>query len=515
MALNDRPWLFLDIQTTGMRPPQAQILEIAWRLIIQNENPVDQSYLVQMPEGREIPKRVQEITGLSQKDLATAQSEAEVFSQLNLMLAKQPRVIIHYAPFEKPFLKDLFERFARSSEFSSEILCTHQLTQLLFPALPSRNLRATAGFFGPPVLGPNRAAVFVEATEQIWRGLSPELEARGLTEWKTLTEFVNTTKKSKTTRYDYRLDKLKRLALPDEPGVYRMLAKNGEILYVGKATSLKSRVNSYFRGKKGRDSRKLEMLAQVWDLRVTPTRSPLEAALLETDEIKKHDPPYNVALKAGRRQLVFYSREFLVSSPEQTAECPLGPFRQMNWIEPLRLLAASLAQGKFEQIFFDPLEEHLMRDGFDLFCAQIGLDPSQLVRPRSLLAVGLNLYRHFREPEAIAESEDSEMEEDRDEDLELTPEDLAGKFERLLRRAGAQHWRARELTRLLNARITYELPESAAELIFVGGQLTDSKAKGSDFARRALPWQGLDLATFDRMSVLYSELQKYSHQIFY
>ena len=90
------------------------------------------------------------------------------------------------------------------------------------------------------------------------------------------------------------------LQYADRPGIYRMLRTSGDVLYVGKAASLHKRVNSYFRGQKNRDRFKLEMLAQVWDLRVSECNSALEAALLENDEIKRYDPPYNVVLKRGR-----------------------------------------------------------------------------------------------------------------------------------------------------------------------------------------------------------------------
>ena len=79
-----------------------------------------------------------------------------------------------------------------------------------------------------------------------------------------------------------------RLALPDGPGVYRMLRISGDVLYVGKATSLHHRVNSYFRKQKGIHERTLEMLSQARDLSFVVTESPLEAALLEPDEIKRH-----------------------------------------------------------------------------------------------------------------------------------------------------------------------------------------------------------------------------------
>jgi DNA polymerase-3 subunit epsilon len=503
---DDRRLIFLDCQTTGMRPPQGHILEMAWR---REERLV--SHLVRLDDAVEIPKRVQEITGLARSDLGNALPLADIFSDFLSFLENQPLLVIHYAQFERPFLVDLFRRFQGHQDLPLEILCVHRLTKRLFPGLPSGNLRATAGFFGPPVLGPNRAATFVQATAQIWHGLKLECERRGLHDLQSLRQLMaEKTKKSGGPRYEYRLDRLKRLDLPETPGVYRMLAKGGQILYVGKATSLRDRVNSYFRGRKGRDTKKLEMLAQVWDLRITSTRSPLEAALLETDEIKRHDPPYNVALKQGRRRLVFYTHDFSSSSPEQDEWHPVGPFRQQNWIEHLRLVAQSLKSPEFLQIFFDPIEPALLAEGFNLFLDQHGLDAERMASIRSMVSYGLHLFRHHQEPEDTGEEAD---ETERSEDRDLTAEDLAGKFERLFRRAGASYWRARNLTVLLNSRITYQLNAEILHLAFLGGEwLLDGVEPKTHFTKFS-PWRGLGIETFDRMSVLLSELQRYPHRI--
>ena len=75
-----------------------------------------------------------------------------------------------------------------------------------------------------------------------------------------------------------------------------MLRTDGSVLYVGKAASLHHRVNSYFRKQNGVPERLLEMLSQARAISFDVTPSPLEAALLEPDEIKRHRPPYNVAL---------------------------------------------------------------------------------------------------------------------------------------------------------------------------------------------------------------------------
>jgi len=85
-------------------------------------------------------------------------------------------------------------------------------------------------------------------------------------------------------------------SLPAKPGVYRMLAADDTILYVGKARQLKSRVSSYFRGGAHAD-RTQAMLAQVVRVEITVTASETEALLLEYNLIKQHRPRYNVLLK--------------------------------------------------------------------------------------------------------------------------------------------------------------------------------------------------------------------------
>jgi excinuclease ABC subunit C len=85
-------------------------------------------------------------------------------------------------------------------------------------------------------------------------------------------------------------------ALPAKPGVYRMLASDGTILYVGKARHLRNRVSSYFHGRAHAD-RTQAMLAQVARVEVTVTASETEALLLEFNLIKQHRPRYNVLLK--------------------------------------------------------------------------------------------------------------------------------------------------------------------------------------------------------------------------
>lgn len=97
--------------------------------------------------------------------------------------------------------------------------------------------------------------------------------------------------------------------MPTLPGVYKMLGKEREILYVGKAKSLKNRVSSYF--VKTIDHPKTRALvARIHSVETIITRSETEALLLEQNLIKEHRPPYNVMLRDDKSYLyVFLSAD--------------------------------------------------------------------------------------------------------------------------------------------------------------------------------------------------------------
>src|SRR5206468_10412341 len=90
-------------------------------------------------------------------------------------------------------------------------------------------------------------------------------------------------------------DKLK--ALPAKPGVYLFRDSRGEVLYIGKAKSLRPRVRSYFQASSAMRLTLSTLRQRVADLVVIVTDTEVEALHLEQNLVKRHRPPFNVRLR--------------------------------------------------------------------------------------------------------------------------------------------------------------------------------------------------------------------------
>ena len=99
--------------------------------------------------------------------------------------------------------------------------------------------------------------------------------------------------------YNYMLN-LDIREIPDHPGVYIFVGDYGKILYVGKAKSLKKRVQSYYNNQNQLDLKKTAMLGAARDIKFIVTKNEVEAFLLEANLIKNEKPRYNVMLKDSK-----------------------------------------------------------------------------------------------------------------------------------------------------------------------------------------------------------------------
>jgi len=129
-----------------------------------------------------------------------------------------------------------------------------------------------------------------------------------------------------------KMDQIKKLPLPKSPGCYFFLNEKGDIIYIGKAANLKSRVLSYWQKSANHTPAKYSMLKQVDDIRWMETDTEIEALLLEANLVKKHQPPYNVALRDDKRYTYIkisteeeWPRVFMTRTLDQAGRY-FGPF---------------------------------------------------------------------------------------------------------------------------------------------------------------------------------------------
>jgi DNA polymerase-3 subunit epsilon len=311
-----------------------------------------------------------------------------------------------------------------------------------------------------------------------------------------------------------------RLALPDAPGIYRMLRTSGDVLYVGKASSLRHRVNSYFRKQRGIHERTLEMLSQARDLSFEVTPTTLEAALLEPDEIKRHCPPYNVALTVADRALWFTPPDLSERSPHPSSRCPVGPFPSAETLDQFRALAAlakasagqgpaALARNRWAP---DPA---VFDAGYARFCAaHAELSRVDLGACSRLLRLGTRLWHEGRR------DHDGETDDDATGVVPAwTPEQVQLSLEWLVLRAALARRRARWLTRLAESTVVWNEPgaDGARLLVIENGDVV-VRTTMSPCASPPVPpghrrpitdrHDAFTIARYDRLRVLTTELKR-------
>jgi len=134
--------------------------------------------------------------------------------------------------------------------------------------------------------------------------------------------------------------------LPDQPGVYLFRGAGGEVLYVGKAQSLRTRVRSYFQAARTLEHRKESMVEQASSIDYIATASAVEALILEANLIKKHHPRYNIRLRDDKQYPYVrvglndeYPSVTLVRRREADGARYFGPYTQSHALrETLRTL---------------------------------------------------------------------------------------------------------------------------------------------------------------------------------
>lgn len=525
--LAELPVLLLDAQATASASTGGALLEIGWSRFRGGESTEASAldviaHVVAPPRGATLRPAVARLTGIRSAEWERGIAPALAWERL-LRAAERPPVpvVVHFARFEEPFLRALHQRHGGGA-FPFSLICTHAIACRLLPELPRRTLRALAGYFGAAVPLLRRSAEHVAATGLVWRQLVPLLaEREGVASLAALREYLARPAHRAPRRFP--LARESRRELPNRPGVYRFLRAGGSVLYVGKAASLRTRVGSHFHAHAGQGERALEMLTQVREVSCAETATALEAALLETDEIKRLAPPYNKALAADGRGVFFATAELERVRPRPDAVHTIGPLGSQVPIEALQALRVALAGNgcaaagavRARAVAVEPP----WAPGAECFAAGLAVfaqGHGRLENQRHVQRLGRALWARRRTADDIKEGTDAEPA------LASRPtwdaERVTQALEETVLRAAHAVRRARWLLRLSECSVAWAEPEAARRrlLVIEAGVI----ARRSDLdAHEELPIPpgharataerrlAFDVATFDRLRVLTTELR--------
>jgi DNA polymerase III subunit epsilon len=315
LLLENATYVVVDLETTGLRPGSSGICEIG--AVRMRGFEVDAEFQTLVDPGLPIDPGASAVTGLRTSQLRGAPDPAEAVRSF-LAFAGDGVLVAHNARFDLAFL-DRETELLTGSRIGSAVVDTVRLARtLLAGRVPGFGLGQLAWFLDTSERPCHRALPDARATAELLLALIGLAQERGARTVADLTALAAT----KTRRL---LDK-RHLAYgaPTRPGVYLFLGRDDQVLYVGRARDLRSRLRSYFRSDRQRPAVEAAVAAaERIEWRVNG--SELEAALEELRLIREIRPPGNARVSRPERHVWLRQRgDSIVAS---TRSSPVGPLR--------------------------------------------------------------------------------------------------------------------------------------------------------------------------------------------
>lgn len=300
-SLNDTVFTVFDVETTGLSAVNNRMTEIGIVKIRGGE--IIDEYETLMNPGEFIPPYITQMTGITNEMVHKKPGFEELAPQI-LNFIGSGGVILggHNVRFDYSFLNESLLR-AGYNRLEYPSLCTARLARRLSRSLPSKSLDSLKRHFGIHTKRKHRAIDDARATAQILSIFIEQLVSEF--EFETADEIIGFQFKkiyddTKTTARFKKL-KINLKEVPQKPGIYFMFNKNNEIIYIGKAKSLKERLGSYFYHNTSHSTKVKKLVRYVHRVEWETTGSELSALLAESRMIKSHKPRFNSAIKSYRK----------------------------------------------------------------------------------------------------------------------------------------------------------------------------------------------------------------------
>lgn len=287
--LREVSFVIIDLETTGASPASAGITEIGAVKVRGGQVIGEFSTLVN--PGHPIPAFIAALTGITDRLVQDCPRLASVLPSL-LEFISGAVLVAHNAPYDVGFLKAACSLNGHAWP-SPQVVDTARLARVALHRDEVRNckLSTLATHFHTEVTPSHRALDDARATNEVFHALLERLGNLGVSSLEDLATFTSRVSPQQRTK--------RHLAdgLPDSPGVYVFTDAQGVALYVGRSTSIRRRVLTYFTASETR-RRMTEMISIAQSIRPIACSTVLEAQVREIRLIASEQPRYN---RASRR----------------------------------------------------------------------------------------------------------------------------------------------------------------------------------------------------------------------
>jgi len=281
-----------DFETTGTSALRDKVIEIG--IVKLRKGKIVDTFSTFINPGRPVPFYITQITGITTDDVQDAPYFDEVFYQIKNFVGDSI-LAAHNLNFDHSFLKH--ECINHELEMlPNHAICTLRLARRMYPHFPSKSLGNLVKQLRIRHRDVHRGLGDATATAKILLRMFKQLREEH--EIDSISDLISFQKHSVSTE-PYRIIKRKLLDdasdIPNQPGVYFFKNAKGEIIYIGKAKSLRVRLKNYFMSNAMRKSKTIVRKAS--GLGYQTTNSELTALVAEAELIKTHLPKQNTMLK--------------------------------------------------------------------------------------------------------------------------------------------------------------------------------------------------------------------------
>lgn len=283
MAMQSRPMVFVDLETTGGTATVDRITEVG--IVEVNEDGEVREWSSLVNPQTPIPGFIQGLTGITDAMVAQAPTFAELADEILSRLHGR-LFVAHNARFDYGFLKNEFKRLGL--DFKAPVLCTVKLSRQLFPQHRKHNLDALVERHQLHMPARHRALADAAVLWQFWQVLQAQVPPEQLRQ--AVGDLTG------HSSWPIHLDPALLDELPERHGVYLFHGENDLPLYIGKANNLRQRVLSHFSADH-RAAKEMSLSQQVRRIDWVEAPGEMGALLKEAQLIKQWQPTHNRRLR--------------------------------------------------------------------------------------------------------------------------------------------------------------------------------------------------------------------------